>query len=193
MALLGSDNLAIDRAGTIYRILGSDILSYVESQIGTSQYEVADITARDALSGLSVGDRVFVVDASADATVSSGWAIYVWRGSAFTKMAEEEGLDVVVGNANLGYSPGPTNGVVTSSTGTNATIPAADGTNAGLLLPAGFNKLANILVTGTVNLDNLNSASHEAVTTAGTANNNPIVVNGSQELSFSIANLSAAP
>lgn len=192
MALLGSDNLAIDRGGTLYRILGSDVLSYVESQIGTSQYEVADITARDALSGLSVGDRVFVVDASTDATVTSGWAIYVWRGSAFTKMAEEEGLDVSVGGANLGYSAGATNGVVTSSTGTDATLPLADGTNAGLLAPADFTKLSNLTVTSATDLDAIRAASHAAVTTAGSATNNPIVVSG-QELSFSIANLTGAP
>ena len=192
MALLGSDNLAIDRGGTLYRILGSDVLSYVESQIGTSQYEVADITARDALSGLSVGDRVFVVDASTDATVTSGWAIYVWRGSAFTKMAEEEGLDVSVGGANLGYSAGATNGVVTSSTGTDATLPLADGTNAGLLGPADFTKLSNLTVTSATDLDAIRAASHAAVTTAGSATNNPIVVSG-QELSFSIANLTGAP
>lgn len=192
MALLGSDNLAIDRGGTLYRILGSDILSYVESQIGTSQFEVADIAARDALSNLSVGDRVFVVDATTDATVSSGWAIYVWRGSAFTKMAEEEGLDVAVGGANLGYSAGPTNGVVTSSTGTDATIPLADGTNAGLLSPTDFTKLSNITVTSATDLDAIRTASHAAVTTSGSASSNPIVVAG-QELSFSIANLTGAP
>ncbi len=37
---------------------------------------------------------------------------------------------------NLGYTPSPTNGIVTSDTGTDATIPLADGTNAGLLTPA---------------------------------------------------------
>lgn len=36
------------------------------------------------------------------------------------------------GATNLGYTPSPTNGIVTSSTGTSATIPLADGTNAGL-------------------------------------------------------------
>jgi len=36
------------------------------------------------------------------------------------------------GATDLGYTPSPTNGIVTSSTGTDATIPLADGTNAGL-------------------------------------------------------------
>jgi len=192
MALQGSDYFIIERGSTVYNILGSDILAYVQSNIGSSEYDVADITARDALTGLSTGDRVFVVDASADATVDAGWAIYVWRGAAFTKVAEEEGLDVVVGGANLTYTASATQGVVESSSGTNATIPAADGTNAGLLLPAGFNKLGNITVTGAVNLDTLDSASHAAVTLAGTTNTNPLTLTG-QAVGFSISQLTAAP
>lgn len=192
MALSGSDNLVIDRAGTLYRILGSDILSYVESQIGTSQYEVADIAARNSLSGLSVGDRVFVVDASSDATVSTGWAIYVWRGSAFTKMAEEEGLDVVAGTSNLSYSAGASNGVIVNSTGTDATIPLADGTNAGLISASEKAKVGLISITQASDIDALESASHAAVTLSGSASTNPITLSG-QELGFSIANLTGAP
>lgn len=48
------------------------------------------------------------------------------------------------GNTNLAATASPTNVVVTSDTGTDATIPAADGTNAGLMLPAQFTKLAGI-------------------------------------------------
>jgi hypothetical protein len=46
--------------------------------------------------------------------------------------------------ANLGYTASPTQGIVTSDTGTDATIPAADVTNAGLFLPAEKTKLAGI-------------------------------------------------
>jgi hypothetical protein len=48
------------------------------------------------------------------------------------------------GATNLGYTPSPTNGIVTSDTGTDATIPLADATNAGLLTPAEKTKIANI-------------------------------------------------
>ena len=48
------------------------------------------------------------------------------------------------GATNLAYTAAPTNGVVTSDTGTDATLTLADGTNAGLLTPAGFTKLAGI-------------------------------------------------
>lgn len=47
------------------------------------------------------------------------------------------------GATNLGYTPSPTNGIVTSNTGTDATLPLADGTNAGLLTPAEKTKIAN--------------------------------------------------
>lgn len=40
------------------------------------------------------------------------------------------------GATNLGYTPSPTNGIVTSDTGTDATLTLVDGTNAGLASPA---------------------------------------------------------
>lgn len=213
MALNGSDALPISRAGTNYKILGSDILAYVQGNLGTSQYRVADITARNALdSSLSIGDRVMVDDATADATVAAGWAIYQWLASnTWRKIAEQESLDITVGGAtNLGYTAGPTQGIVTSDTGADATIPGVDGANAGLMLPAhkakldfltvtaAFDadatkaKLAFIAVTQAVDLDAIEAASHAAVTTAGSAATNPIVATG-QSLSFNIAGLTSAP
>ena len=47
------------------------------------------------------------------------------------------------GATNLAYTPSPTNGIVTSDTGTDATIPLADVTNAGLLTPSEKTKIAN--------------------------------------------------
>ena len=192
MALQGSDCFIVERGSTVYNILGSDILAYVQSNIGSSEYDVADITARNALTNLSVGDRVFVVDASADAKVDSGWAIYVWRGSAFTRVAEEEGLDIVVGGTDLTYTASATQGVVVSSSGANATLPAATGTNAGLVVPAQFDKLGYITVTGAVNLDDLGATSHAAVTLASTTNGNPLSLSG-QAVGFSISQLTSAP
>ena len=193
MALQSSDNFVISRAGTLYRLSGSDVLAFIAANVGTSEFEVADLTARNALSNCSIGDRIFVTDASADANVTSGWAIYIYRSpGVFTRIAEEEGLDVVAGAANLGYTAGASQGIVTSSSGTDATLPAADGTNAGLMLPAQFTKLGYLTATGAINLDNLASASHAAVTVGGTAATNPIEVTG-QVLSFNIAALTSAP
>lgn len=192
MALQGSDNLAIQRGGTMYRILGSDILDYVLANVGTTQYEVADIAARNALTNITLGDRVFVVDASADATVDTGWAIYTWRGAGWTKVAEEEGLDVVAGGANLTYTAAPTQGTVVSSSGTDAIIPAADGTNAGLMIPSQVTKVGHLAVTAATDLDAMRTASHAAATLAGTTNTNPLTISG-QVLGFSISQLTLAP
>lgn len=195
MAVQGSDSFMISRGGVLYKTLASDILGYIQSQTGTSEYRVADITARNALnSSLSAGDRVMVDDATGDATVATGWALYQWLASnTWRKIAEQESLDITVGGAtNLAYSAGAANGVVTSDTGTDATIPAADGTNAGLMVPAQFNKLGNITVTAATDLDAIRTASHAAVSLVGSANTNPLTLSG-QQIGFSIANLTSAP
>jgi len=49
------------------------------------------------------------------------------------------------GATNLGYTASPTNGIVTSDTGTDATLPLADVTNAGLLAPADFTQLSGLV------------------------------------------------
>jgi hypothetical protein len=194
MALQGSDQIAISRAGTLYKVVGSDILAYVQSNVGTGEYKVANIAARNALNAnMSLGDRVLVDDATGDVTVGTGWAIYVWVApNTWTKVAEQEGLDVVIGGTNLTYTSGAGNGIVVSDSGTDATIPAATATDAGFMLPAQFAKLGFVTVTQAVDLDAMEGASHAAVTTAGTAATNPITVTG-QALNFSIANLTTAP
>lgn len=192
MALQTTDVLAIARAGTNYRITAADIINLVKDSVGTSELEAATISARDALTGMSLGDRVRVLDATGDGTVTSGWAIYTWSGSVWIKMAEQEGLDVSSSVTNLGYTPGAGSGLVTSSTGASATLPAANGTNAGLLLPGGFNKLGFLTVTSATDLDAMRTASHAATTTTGTSATNPISLSG-QALSFNIAGLTLAP
>ena len=57
------------------------------------------------------------------------------------------------GATNLGYTASPTNGIVTSDTGTDATLPLGTGTNAGLLSPAQFTKLSNLSGTNTGDQD----------------------------------------
>ncbi len=192
MALQGSDYLLINRAGVHYKLLASDILAYITANIGSTEYDVANITARNALTGLTTGDRVFVADATGDATVTAGWAIYAWRGAAYTKIAEQEGLDVSVAGTNLSYTAAPTNGTVVSNTGNDATLLLADATNAGLMAPAQFTKLAFVTVTAATDLDAMRAASHAAATLAGTATTNPLTLTG-QQIGFSISNLATAP
>ena len=54
------------------------------------------------------------------------------------------------GTTNLGYTPSPTNGTVTSSTGSDATLTLADTTNAGLLSPAFFDDLNAGVITSVI-------------------------------------------
>ena len=177
MSLLNNDLFLVERSGTQYQMTADEIADFVTA---IRDFSASTITDRDNLTGLSVGDRVFVVDASADATVDSGWAIYRVLSTGpdtFTKIQEQESLDLVVsgGSTDLSYTLSPTQGTITSSTGNDAVIPLADGTNAGLASPAMFNN------------------SHTAASTTGTAATNPVTVNGSQQFSFSIGGLSALP
>jgi len=57
--------------------------------------------------------------------------------------------DITGGATNLGYTASPTNGIVTSDTGTDATLPLADTSDAGLLAPADKTKLNNTSGTNT--------------------------------------------
>jgi len=58
-------------------------------------------------------------------------------------------IDTPTGTTNLNYTPSAINGIITSSTGEDATIPLADGTNAGLFTAAEKTKLAAITGTNT--------------------------------------------
>ncbi len=57
---------------------------------------VENITERDAMVELFEGKSVFVKDASADDTVNSGGAYYIYDGATWIKTAEAESLDVVL-------------------------------------------------------------------------------------------------
>lgn len=77
--------------------------------------------------------------ALADLTQSgaSSGQVAAWSGSAWAPANAASGV------TNLGYTPSPTNGTVTSDTGADATLTLADATNAGLASPADFTKLTN--------------------------------------------------
>jgi len=71
------------------------------------------------------------------------------------------------GSTNLSYTASPTQGLVNSDTGTDATIPLADGTNAGLITPAEKTKLGN--TTGTNTGDQDLSVKENTITAGTTA------------------------
>jgi len=185
MALGLNDVIAVSSAGVNKKATVMDLVNFLTGQIGTTEHKAADIAARNALSNMSIGDRVEVADATGDPTVDSGWALYSYTGAGWKKVAEEEGLDVVIGHSDLAVSPSPNAVVITNTNGADATLTGATETTAGLLTAEKFTTLDFITATQDVNLDDLVTKSHDPVTTAGAANNNPIQVNG-QELSFNI-------
>jgi len=63
-------------------------------------YKVADMDARGLLTGLNVGDRVFVEDATDDITVRLGWANYRVETAnpiTYIKIQEQESMDFTIG------------------------------------------------------------------------------------------------
>lgn len=65
---------------------------------------VDDIAARDGLSPAE-GDSCWVKDATADDTVTSGAALYIYADSQWVKMAEAESMDVIVQWASIQGKP----------------------------------------------------------------------------------------
>lgn len=133
MTLQSTDLLLVERGGAQYKMTPDALGTFLGAIRDES---VANIAARDGLTGLSEGDRVFVGDASADASVDAGWAVYRYNGTDFDKIQEQESLDVSVSSGgDLGYSASSTQGVITNTGGTDATIPAVTASNAGLATP----------------------------------------------------------
>lgn len=105
-------------AATIKRILTqTDIQAMIDASAVSggsgSTIVVNDIAARDALT-LTENAFVFVVDASADTTVASGGATYVYRQSntSFTKISEAESLDITLSYNNITGRPTATPGEI---------------------------------------------------------------------------------
>lgn len=93
--------------------------AYTDSAIGaldlsnTAVY-AADIAARDALT-LTKSSFVMVADASADATVDTGAALYFYNEPAdtYTKIAEYESMDIVIPNLDILADLGDQGGLLT--------------------------------------------------------------------------------
>lgn len=176
MPLQNTDLFIVERSGVQYKMTADQIAEFVGA---VNDFTAADITARDALSSLKVGDRVFVTDASADATVDAGWAVYRLQSTGpdvYEKIQEQESLDLVITAAtNLSYTAAPASGTVVNDNGDDAVIPLVDGTNAGLASPQMFND------------------SHVAATAGLTAATNPVNVSAGQVATFGITQLDTLP
>jgi len=194
MALSLSDYFIAERGGALYRLTGQDLVDLISQNLGTSNHQVDDVAARDALGDLSLGDIVLVDDASADPTVDSGWAIYRKLPAGFVKTAEENSLDIVITTTNLSIGSKTSNSItIANSDGTPVTLTVASNTEAGLISAAQNELLGYITLTGAIDLDAIKNKSHDAVTTSGTSATNPINVNATQVLTLSISQLTPLP
>lgn len=101
---------------------------------GSKNNVVADITARNALSGMTSGDLAYVLDASdlpADAGTGE-YAIYMWNGSAWTLIANQDSANsdnktnsVVITNAS-----GATVALISAGNGSRVVSCSVDVTSA---------------------------------------------------------------
>jgi len=177
MALQTTDLFIVERAGVQYKMTATQIADFVGA---IRDFTAADIPARNALTGLKVGDRVFVTNATGDATVASGWAIY--RVSSigpvvYEKVQEQESMDLIINAVtNLTATISASSIVINSDTGTDATIPLATASLAGLASPSMFTN------------------EHVKAVAGLTAASNPVNVNSTtQAITFGITQLTALP
>lgn len=82
----------------IQKILGSKLAA-----LGTTKV-YPNIAERNKATPTE-GMQAYVLDASADSTVSSGAATYIYTGSTWVKTAEAESMDLVMNYANLVGAP----------------------------------------------------------------------------------------
>ena len=169
MPLLGTDLFIVERGGVQKSMNASELQTFLGKN---ANYTTATIATRNAGTFTPtspaplVRDTVLVTDASADPTVTSGWAIYLITGVSpytYQKIQEQESMDVTITTANLGYTPSPTNGTVTNSGGTPAVLPLATSTNAGLMSPADKTKVDNVVSNVTTDLSYIPSSTQGTV------------------------------
>tara|TARA_B110001452_G_scaffold16216_1_gene13306 strand:+ start:353 stop:1990 length:1638 start_codon:yes stop_codon:yes gene_type:complete len=118
--------------------------------------------------------------------------LYVWS------EADEVWIDLGSdGITNLNYTAGVSNGVVTSSSGTNATIPLADGTNAGLISAAEKAVVGN--QSGTNTGDNATNSQYSGLVSnvstdlsEGTVSETAVNVNSSDGTNATLAQASTS-
>ena len=88
---------------------GVVLVDKLPTQVRANVKYVADIAARDALTGDALTGLVFVIDATADATVDAGAAMYAWdatlnsNAGGWVKIAEHESLDIDVPDIECSY------------------------------------------------------------------------------------------
>jgi len=94
-------------------------LSQMPLSTASAVPNVANIAARDAMTNVADGAQVRVLDASADASVNSGWALYTYYADqdVWVKLAEQESLDMVTDWSNLQNKPVSTVSAIDTAVG----------------------------------------------------------------------------
>ena len=129
----GSDNAVTDNAN-----YGTALREFIVSTVfGTNTLSIRGKTSGSGQSDFVTPQNLPV-------------GVYVMPVSVNGNFADADGeITISAGATNLGYTASPTNGIVTSDTGTDATLLLADTTDAGLLSPADKTKLNNTSGTNT--------------------------------------------
>ena len=148
------DNTGGGGGGTIEAIINTDgnltITGTTTKTINVSSSLLllinSALQAGDNISEL-VNDANYITLADIPAFVASDYDLEDFTNAGADPYAHLS--DLSTGITNLDYIPSPTQGIVTSDTGTDATIPLADGTNAGLLEPSKYAILENTSGTNT--------------------------------------------
>jgi hypothetical protein len=94
--LQNTDLFIVERAGVRYKMTADQIADFVGA---IRDYTVLTIAERNALTGLKIGDRIWVADATPDSSVTIGWAIYRVQSTGpnvFFKIQEQESMDLII-------------------------------------------------------------------------------------------------
>lgn len=98
----------VDSSGSAYRktLTSTDVQALISSNMAAMNdlSVVPNIAARDALAPTTIR-LALVQDATADATVATGAAMYVWAGSSWQKVSEYESLDIDLTWASIAGRP----------------------------------------------------------------------------------------
>lgn len=136
--------------GTITNIISSDETLEI-SGTTVKDIKIASSVLSTINSALQAGDNVsalindanYITLADIPAFNPSDYDLTDFTNTSVDRFAKLSDI-TFSGSTNLGYTASPTQGSVTSDTGTDATIPLANNTNAGLLSPTEKSKLAGI-------------------------------------------------
>lgn len=129
---------------------GKGLIPLSQIPAAAKEMRVVDTIAdRDAIVEKFSGLSVYVKDASADTSVATGGAFYIYDGTTFIKTAEAESMDVVVDFANINNKPTTIEGYgITDAVNAAEKVAIANASNAGKILVLNAEGKLDVDVTG---------------------------------------------